>query len=128
MVAVDTIAYALATVAAFIHVYIFYLESMAWRQPRAHRTFGVKSLDDVEALAPIMFNQGFYNLFLALGAMGGVLLGLNGSSVGESLTLYTMAFMLGAALVFIASHPKMARGALIQGLVPALSFVMLLIA
>ena len=128
MVAMDTIAYALAAVAAFIHVYIFYLESMAWRQPRTHRTFGVKSLHDVETLAPIMFNQGFYNLFLALGAMGGALLGLNGSSVGESLTLYTMAFMLGAALVLIASNPKMTRGAAVQGLVPAISFVLLLLA
>ena len=128
MVAMQSTAYVLALIAGLIHVYIFFLESVSWRQPKSHRTFGVTSLDDVELLAPVMFNQGFYNLFLAFGALGGALLGLNDSSVGESLTLYTMAFMLGAALVLLSSNSKMMRGALIQGLIPAISFVLLLVA
>ena len=124
----DTIAYTLALIAGAIHVYIFTLESIIWRRPRAYRTFGITSLNDVETLAPAMFNQGFYNLFLAFGAIGGSLLGFGGSSTGEVLTLYTMAFMLGAALVLLATDRKMMRGVLVQGLLPAISFVLLLVA
>ena len=123
----ESLAYTLALLAGLIHVYIFYLESIIWKQPKAHRVFGVRTDDEAELTSPIMFNQGFYNLFLALGAIGGALVGFGGSSTGEVLVLYTTAFMLGAALVLIGSRPTMVRGALIQGLLPAIAFVLLLV-
>lgn len=128
MACMESIAYGLALVAGAIHVYIFYLESMVWKQPRGHRTFGVTSLDDVETLAPLMFNQGFYNLFVALGAIGGAILGWRGSTIGEVLTLYTVAFMLGAALVLLSTDTRMIKAAAVQGLAPAVAFVLLLVA
>ena len=124
----ETIAYALAAAAGAIHMYIFYLESVAWRRPSAHRIFGVKNLDDAELLAPVFFNLGFYNLFLALGAAAGALLGFAGSSTGEVLVLYTMSFMLASALVLVGSQPAMMRGALVQGLLPAMAVALLLVA
>ena len=123
----ESLAYTLALLAGLIHIYIFYLESIIWKQPKAHQVFGVRTDDEAELTSPIMFNQGFYNLFLALGAIGGALVGFGGSSTGEVLVLYTTAFMLGAALVLIGSRPTMVRGALIQGLLPAIAFVLLLV-
>ena len=120
-------AFVLAIVAGLIHVYIFYLESIVWRQPRGHRTFGVKDAAEVELLTPVMFNQGFYNLFLAIGAFVGAGLGLSGSSTGEVLTVYVMAFIAGAAIVLVGSRPSMIRSALIQGLLPAVSVILLVL-
>jgi len=123
----ETVGYLLALVAAAIHAYIFYLESIAWKKPAAHRLFGVREERDVQILTQVMFNQGFYNLFLAFGALGGALLGLGNSSVGRGLTLYCMTFMAGAALVLIGSNARMVRGALVQGLIPAVALVALLL-
>ena len=123
----ENIGYLLALLAGLIHVYIFYLESVAWKQPRAHRVFGVRTPEEAELLAPAFFNQGFYNLFLALGAIGGALLGFADSTIGNTLALYTTSFMVGAALVLIGSRPDMIRGAIIQGGLPAVAFVLLVV-
>ena len=60
-----------AGIAALIHVYIWLLESVLWTSESTRRTFGVKSAADAEALRPMAYNQGFYNLFLALGRYNG---------------------------------------------------------
>jgi hypothetical protein len=56
-----------------------------------------------------------------------VLIDLSGSTKADLLALYAMAFMVGAAVVLVGSDPKMIRGALVQGSVPAIALVMLLI-
>ena len=61
-----SIGLVLTAVAALVHVFIFYLESLAWTSPRARRIFGVATLDDAESQKELAFNQGFYNLFLAI--------------------------------------------------------------
>ena len=61
-----------ALFAALIHVYIFVLESLQWTKESTRRTFGVRSAADSELLRPMAYNQGFYNLFLALGTLLGV--------------------------------------------------------
>lgn len=55
----------LAALAAGLHVLIFYLESVAWESPLARRTFG-GTPEEARPHAFYAFNQGFYNLFLAL--------------------------------------------------------------
>ena len=67
-----TIALVLAGLAALLHVGFFWMESIAFRRPAIHRRFGVKEPGDVDVLAFSMLNQGFYNLFLALGTLVGV--------------------------------------------------------
>ena len=54
--------------AALLHVYIFWMESLAWDGPQARKTFGVPDAER-EATRAFAFNQGFYNLFLAIAAI-----------------------------------------------------------
>lgn len=105
-----------AVIAGLVHVGIFALESLLFRSPMVRRTFGGRSGIPAE-VDPWAFNQGFYNLFLAAGAFVGVAMG------SESLTLYVCAFMLGAALVLVASQRRLWRGALLQGGPPLLALV-----
>ena len=61
-----------AAVAALIHIYIFYLESIAWESERARAAFGTGSVEEARTTKFMAFNQGFYNLFLALLAIVGI--------------------------------------------------------
>ena len=68
----------LAVLAALLHVYIWVLESFRWTEPATRKTFGV-SERDAPVLAPMAYNQGFYNLFLAIITVVGLaLLGTDG--------------------------------------------------
>ena len=61
----------LAAIAALVHVFIFYLESIAWTSARARATFGTGTVEQASAQKELAFNQGFYNLFLAIGVVIG---------------------------------------------------------
>lgn len=61
----------LAGLAALLHVFIFYLESIAWTSPRARASFGTTP-EEAAATKQIAFNQGFYNLFLAIAVLLGI--------------------------------------------------------
>ena len=114
----------LALVAALIHLYIFLLESVLWTRPSTMTTFGVRDPKDAEVLRPMAFNQGFYNVFLALGTgIGLVLLGTGFSREGGiAITMFALGSM-----VLVASNPKMLRAALIQGAAPLLALLFLLL-
>lgn len=119
----------LALVAALVHVYIFVVESLLWRRPATRRIFGVRSEADAETLRPMAYNQGFYNLFLALGVIVGLLLLASGDlgQAGLALVLFALASMVLAALVLVTSNRRMLRAALMQGAAPAvgvLAFVL----
>ena len=60
-----------AFVAALLHVYIFVMESVTWTRPATWKRFGVASQADADTTRPLAYNQGFYNLFLAAGALVG---------------------------------------------------------
>jgi putative membrane protein len=118
-------ALVVAAVAALIHVYIFVLESVLWTTPRARATFGL-SEQQAKATAPMAFNQGFYNLFLALSiAVGIVLIAVGAVPAGAALVFAGAGSMVLAGLVLVASDRSKARPALIQ-LVPPLVAVVLL--
>ena len=119
----------LALVAALIHLYIFFLESVLWTRPSTMRTFGIRDPKDAEVLRPMAFNQGFYNVFLALGTgIGLVLLGTGFSREGGiAITMFALASMVLAAVVLVSSNPKMLRAALIQGAAPLLALLLLLL-
>ena len=117
------LALVLAAVAGLLHVVFFLMESVLFRRPEVHRRFGTRSAD-VDAVRPWAFNQGFYNLFLAAGAFVGVGLAAAGvTDVGLALLLLSCGSMVGAALVLVATDRRMARAALLQGLIPALAVV-----
>ena len=120
------LAVALALAAALLHVYIWVLESFRWSEPATRRTFGVSEAD-APVLAPMAYNQGFYNLFLAVITVVGVALLGEQEDVGRALALAGTASMLGAALVLVTHDRSMARAAIIQGTLPALAVVFLLL-
>ena len=64
--------YIFAALAAVVHVYIFVLESILWTAPKTRATFGVKSEEEALTTKPLAFNQGFYNLFLAIVSVIGI--------------------------------------------------------
>lgn len=112
-----------ASIAGLIHLYIFCLESLLWGRPKTNRVFGM-SPETASQNRLLAFNQGFYNLFLALAAIAGLVIGLH-SSVGRTLVVYSQASMLLAAMVLIFSNKKLLRPALIQGIPPLLGLVFL---
>ncbi len=118
-----------AAIAALIHVLIFFMESVAWSRPGVWRGFGVASQADADVLRPMAFNQGFYNVFLAIGAVVGLLM-LTSPGVavaGLGTVLFALLCMLLASIVLITSNPKLLRGALIQGVAPLIGVVFLIL-
>jgi len=112
----------LAGLAGLLHVYFFVLETVVFRS-RGFRVFGVPK-DDIETVAFSMYNQGFYNLFLGLGVLVGVVGSWRGwDPQGSTLVVYGCLFMVGAALVLVAARRAMARGAAIQGILPLLALL-----
>ncbi|MDQ2698993.1 MAG: DUF1304 domain-containing protein, partial [Actinomycetota bacterium] len=118
-----------AAIAALIHVYIFVLESVQWTRESTRRVFGVRSAEDAELMRPLAFNQGFYNLFLAIGTVIGLVLILAGGlpPAGFGVALFALGSMVLAAVVLIASNPKLARAALIQGVAPLIAAGLLIL-
>jgi len=114
----------LAALAGVIHVYIFVLESVRWTQPATRRIFGVRSAEDAETMRSLAFNQGFYNLFLALTVFLGVVLAIVGqTTVGATLVLAATGMMLAAALVLVLSDRTKLRAASVQGVLPLLAVI-----
>jgi putative membrane protein len=105
--------------AALLHVYIWVLEAFRWTEPSTRKTFGVSEAD-APVLAPMAYNQGFYNLFLAIITIVGVALLGGQEDVGRALALAGTGSMLGAALVLLSHYRSMARAALSPGSLPAL--------
>lgn len=121
--------YIFAGLAAAVHVYIFVLESILWTAPpKTRATFGVKSEEEAITTQPLAFNQGFYNLFLAIVSAVGIVIAATGSaSVGIALVLAGTGSMVAAGLVLILSSPDKARAAVVQMLFPAIAVVLLVI-
>lgn len=111
-----------AVLVAVIHVLIFTMESVLWRRPAVHRRFLVRSADEAATIRRWALNQGFYNLFLAVGILAGLVLlhtGHRGS--GQSLVVFCCACVVAAALVLLATDRRMLRPALVQGAPAALA-------
>ncbi|PPG52483.1 MULTISPECIES: DUF1304 domain-containing protein [unclassified Rathayibacter] len=104
----------LAALAAALHVYIFVLESVLWTTPRARSTFGTTA-GEAEATKEMAYNQGFYNLFLAVVTVAGIVAVVTGATaVGAALVFAGAGSMVAAALVLLLSAPTKRRAALTQ--------------
>ncbi|CAM3513032.1 DUF1304 domain-containing protein [Mycobacterium frederiksbergense] len=113
-----------ASLAALLHVYIFVMESLTWTAPRTRATFGL-SAQEAEATKEMAFNQGFYNLFLAIVTGIGVGAAIAGHhAVGTALVLAGVGSMLAAALVLLVSSPDKARAAVTQGVFPLIAVLL----
>ncbi|MFJ4649879.1 DUF1304 domain-containing protein [Nocardia sp. NPDC088792] len=116
---------ALAGVAAVVHVFIFYLESIGWTGGLARKTFGM-TREEAEAQRELAFNQGFYNLFLAVAVFAGIIVYAAGQhAVGATLVFTGAGSMVAASSVLVLSNPSRAAAAAKQGVIPALGVVAL---
>ena len=123
------VALAFAVLAAGLHVIIFVFESVLWTQEPIWRRFKLESQDQAELTRPLAFNQGFYNLFLAVGTFVGVVGVLTGTStVGWTLIIFGTASMIAAAVVLLSTGRRYAGAAATQALFPLLCLVFSLLA
>jgi putative membrane protein len=123
-----TAALIFAGLAAVLHVYIFVMESLTWTSPRTRATFGTTA-QEAETTKLLAFNQGFYNLFLAIvTAIGIVAICLGHTAVGGALIFTGVGSMLAAAVVLLASSPDKARAAVTQGAFPLIAVGLLAVA
>jgi len=115
--------------AAVLHVYIFLMESAWWTRPKIWQRFGLASQTEAETTRVLAYNQGFYNLFLAVGAIIGLSLYFGGpEQAGAALILFSTASMFVAAIVLTTSGPGKVRSALTQGTLPLIGFILFLFA
>ncbi|MBW0013672.1 DUF1304 domain-containing protein [Mycobacterium sp.] len=116
-----------AALAALLHVYIFTMESLTWTSPRTRATFGTTA-EEAETTKLLAFNQGFYNLFLAIVSGVGIALVVMGHrAAGAALVFAGVGSMAAAAAVLLLSSPDKARAALVQGAFPVIAIVLLAI-
>lgn len=128
---IGILALVFAGLAALLHVYIFVLESVRWTQPKTWRTFGIADQQAADVTKPMAYNQGFYNLFLAIGAFVGIVFWLVngiGDVAGRTLLIFSLGSMVAAALVLVTLGRKYLRPASIQGTLPLIGLVLAIFA
>lgn len=116
-----------AIFAALLHVFIFYMESISWTSEKTRSTFGM-SKEAAENTKEMAFNQGFYNLFLAIEVFAGVGLYITGAQgVGLALMLFGTGSMLAAALLLFITSPDKRSAAIKQGTLPLIAVIALIL-
>jgi len=114
------IGIAAGIVAALIHVWFFVLESLWFSRPAVWARFGLSSDEEARTVRSFAFNQGFYNLFLAVGvAIGLVLAGTGDPISGRAIVLFACGSMVAAGVVLVLHNRSFLQAAVIQ-FVPAL--------
>jgi putative membrane protein len=121
------VAQIFAVLAAVLHVVFFIFESVLWSKPAVHARFGIASQEKADTIAPMAYNQGFYNLALAIGVLVGVVLaGLDGdqSVIGKTLIIFGTGCMAVAGAVLASTGAKYLRAAAIQFVPAALALIL----
>lgn len=121
------LALVLVALAALLHVVIFAMESILWTRPAVWRRFGLTSQEAADSTRAMAYNQGFYNLFLAIVAAVGVVLDVAQNPAGFVLMVVATASMVAAAVVLTTTGSGYLRAALTQGTVPALALAAVLL-
>lgn len=113
-----------AVVAALIHVWFFALESVLFDRPNVWRRFGLRSAEDAAAVRPMAFNQGFYNLFLAVGvALGLVLIAAGNEVAGRAVVVFACASMVAAGAVLVTTGRRFVLAAAVQAVPPLVALL-----
>ncbi len=121
------LAQVFAAIAALLHVLFFIMESVLFTRPDVYRRFGIASQQEAETVRPMAYNQGFYNLALALGIVVGlVMVQRTGDAVvaGRAIVIFACACIVLAAVVLLSTGCRFLTAALIQGLLPLLAIVL----
>ena len=120
---------ALIVAAALVHLVLFAMESMLWSSPKVWRRFGLSSQRDADTVRPMAYNQGFYNLFLAGGAVVGlVLYWTTLRQVGFALVFFCGICMVLASLVLLTTDRRYRGAALLQGALALAGLILFVVA
>ena len=116
------------------HDVIFVAEAVLWMHPGVHEfalhRLAIKTTLDLSGQALVLqaffVNQGFYNLFLAIAGVAGlVFLGRGNAPVGYTLIVYMCLSAVGAGIALGVSTPA-TIGAILQGVPAALALAAML--
>ncbi|MCO4794111.1 MAG: DUF1304 domain-containing protein [Bacteriovoracaceae bacterium] len=112
-------------ISILFHVWAFIMESVLFMNPKIFKIFGLRTVEDAGLVKLMAFNQGFYNLFLALIMIAGLFLhNHSGKAMLGSGMLIASAFcMMGAGAVLIASKPSAWYAGVFQAVPPMLVLV-----
>ncbi len=131
------VAWIFALVTAAIHLLVFVLEALLIDRSWVHAGVFKIPAADVPAVRLWAFGVGFYNLFLGIGMIIGVVAWMTGQDVvGQTLVIYLSAMLaLSGLVLFIADRMALSRprgtgvsGAVGQAAPPLIAFVASLIA
>jgi len=122
----STVAQILVALAALAHVLFFVMESVVFSRPDVYRRFGLRTAEDAALVRPMAYNQGFYNLFLAVGAITGLVLYSAGQeTAGTTAAVFACACMVGAGLVLFSTDRRFLPAAAVQMLAPLVAIVLI---
>ncbi len=122
------IAQVAALVAALLHVGFFYLESIVFVRPTVWSRFNIASQEQADIVRPMALNQGFYNLFLGLGIVAGLVLVAAGEgTAGTAIVLFACACMVLAGVVLLATDRRFLSAAALQAVPPLIAIVLAII-
>jgi putative membrane protein len=111
-----------AVIAALIHMWFFAMESLWFMRPAVWRRFGLTSEADAAIVRSFAFNQGFYNLFLAIGvALGIALVAAHDPVAGRAVILFACGSMIAAGVVLYLHNPRFLRAAALQVVPPLIA-------
>lgn len=128
------LAKALVVFVIVFHLWAFVLEAFLWMRPAVHepmlgRLTGASSValhDQALILKTLFVNQAFYNLFLAIAGIAGLVFLRRGeATIGTTLIAYLCLSAVGAGLVLAVSTGAYV-GALLQAGPPAVALAAIL--
>jgi putative membrane protein len=120
----SAIAVGAAVLAALIHTWFFVMESVWFMQPAIFRRFGLATAAQAQAVSSFAFNQGFYNLFLAVGVAIGLALEATGQAdAGRVLVLFACGSMVAAGLVLVLHDSRFVRAGALQVVPPLVAIL-----
>jgi putative membrane protein len=115
------------------HFAAFVLEAFLWMQPGIYQAVlprltnraSPPALEQALVLRALFVNQGFYNLFLALAGVSGMVLSRRGHRpAGHALCCYMCLSALGAGIV-LALSTRAYAGAFLQAVPSAVALVLM---
>lgn len=123
----NLVAQLFTVVAVLFHVVAFVLESFLFHRPSV-QIFLLGKPEPAAGVRLWAFNQGFYNLFLAVGPMAGLIAHYAGDeTAGRTLIIYGCAFMTACGVVLFISDRRLWRSMMGQSGPPLIALIAALV-